>query len=493
VAAFGLGDGTVVLARAEWAGGPEVRAREGDGGVEVTPPTDPSPPVTRVSVHTGRCLALVADPAAFLTGGEDGRVVRLESDGTASEPQNERTGRPIELLAAGAGGAAGWRAAVSGRHVHITGPGRHILEMPDAVTALAFDPAGHRLAIAHRGDAAICGASLWSDDGAALRRLSSPGLPLSLAWSPDGSLLVAGLQEGAPPDWRLADDRLADGTEIALLGAANMQGVASLAFAYDGSFLAASGAPRVACWRRGPADSFSPDPVACGLANRRALVALVACHPASPMIAAGYGNGAVLLCQPGFEDALFARPWGGGGVTALAWSSSGRRLALGTSEGEVANAAAAAGAAPRAQKPYPRGRSMSREEDVSKDRFFDRTGALAEEMVAAHGNDFAMGVLILAALHRRGQAAAAWPSRRSATEDTVVIRRSDSVASPVAERDACARARRTMRHVARRACVRRIATDAARSAIAGRAVPGTPLAVIRFPDYVASSATGRSV
>ncbi|MDQ2803551.1 MAG: hypothetical protein M3Y41_13055 [Pseudomonadota bacterium] len=40
---------------------------------------------------------------------------------------------------------------------------------------------------------------------------------------------------------------------------------------------------------------------------------------------------------------------------------------------------------------------MSREEDVSKDRFFDRTGALAEEMVAAHGNDFAMGVLIMAA------------------------------------------------------------------------------------------------
>lgn len=40
---------------------------------------------------------------------------------------------------------------------------------------------------------------------------------------------------------------------------------------------------------------------------------------------------------------------------------------------------------------------MSRDEDASKDRFFDRVGALAEEMVAAHGNDFAMGVLILAA------------------------------------------------------------------------------------------------
>ncbi|HTW28743.1 MAG TPA: hypothetical protein VME92_16575 [Acetobacteraceae bacterium] len=36
-------------------------------------------------------------------------------------------------------------------------------------------------------------------------------------------------------------------------------------------------------------------------------------------------------------------------------------------------------------------------EDFSKDRFFERVGDLAEEMIAAHGKDFAMGVLILAA------------------------------------------------------------------------------------------------
>jgi hypothetical protein len=40
---------------------------------------------------------------------------------------------------------------------------------------------------------------------------------------------------------------------------------------------------------------------------------------------------------------------------------------------------------------------MSAEEDASKDRFFERVGALADEMIAAHGADFAMGVLILAA------------------------------------------------------------------------------------------------
>jgi hypothetical protein len=37
------------------------------------------------------------------------------------------------------------------------------------------------------------------------------------------------------------------------------------------------------------------------------------------------------------------------------------------------------------------------DEDKSKDRFFERVGALAEEMIAAHGKDFAMGTLVLAA------------------------------------------------------------------------------------------------
>jgi hypothetical protein len=36
-------------------------------------------------------------------------------------------------------------------------------------------------------------------------------------------------------------------------------------------------------------------------------------------------------------------------------------------------------------------------EESSKDQFFARVGALAEEMIAAHGKDFAMGTLVLAA------------------------------------------------------------------------------------------------
>ena len=40
---------------------------------------------------------------------------------------------------------------------------------------------------------------------------------------------------------------------------------------------------------------------------------------------------------------------------------------------------------------------MTTPEDSSKDRFFEQVGLLAEEMIAAHGKDFAMGTLVLAA------------------------------------------------------------------------------------------------
>lgn len=36
-------------------------------------------------------------------------------------------------------------------------------------------------------------------------------------------------------------------------------------------------------------------------------------------------------------------------------------------------------------------------EEASKDQYFQRIASLAEEMVAAHGRDFSMGALVLAA------------------------------------------------------------------------------------------------
>jgi hypothetical protein len=37
------------------------------------------------------------------------------------------------------------------------------------------------------------------------------------------------------------------------------------------------------------------------------------------------------------------------------------------------------------------------DDEESKDRFFAEVGAIADRMIAAHGKDFAMGTLVLAA------------------------------------------------------------------------------------------------
>ncbi len=37
------------------------------------------------------------------------------------------------------------------------------------------------------------------------------------------------------------------------------------------------------------------------------------------------------------------------------------------------------------------------EEEKSKDRFFEKLGILAQEMIDAHGKEFTMGTLVLAA------------------------------------------------------------------------------------------------
>jgi WD40 repeat protein len=317
LAGFGLGDGSVAMGRAEWDGAPQLSPSE--GGTKLTPATGAPPPMARRRVHQGACLSVTALPGGgFLTGGDDGALVRTAEDGETAELARY-PGQWVDPVVAG---NAGWNAAAVGRRVHLSGRGADSLDLPASVTALAFDAAGTRLAIAH-----YHGVTLWAPD-APLRVLQTPGCPLSLAWSPDGAYVICGLQENALHGWRLSD-----GGDIEMAGYPGQP--RSLAFSGDGRFLASSGGPRVVCWRFDPPGAGS-QPVECGLPSSRLPVCQVACHPTYPLIAAGYHNGAVLLCQPGSDDVLFVKGSAGGSVTALAWSADGMRLAMGTQGGQVA-------------------------------------------------------------------------------------------------------------------------------------------------------------
>jgi WD40 repeat protein len=315
-AGFALGDGTLALAVAEWRGGPGLKPRQG-GGVEFVQAQEPAAPLARFSVHDGTCLALAADPeGGFLSGGDDGRLVHLNVDG-ASEVLVDADGEWIDLVATSPVG----RAYTIGRRVHWLGAKPASLALPGSATALAFNAAGEQLAIAHHG-----GVTLWPIDAHVPRLLAWPGYHRSVAWSPDGRYLVSGMEENALHGWRLPD-----GGDIEMGGYLGQP--RSLSFSADGRVLVTSGGPRVVCWRFDPPGG-DDQPRECGIAGKTP-VTQVACHPTHPLIAVGYHNGAVLLCQPGGSDVLFVKGSGDSPVSAIAWSPDGSRLALGTEAGEL--------------------------------------------------------------------------------------------------------------------------------------------------------------
>ncbi len=81
-----------------WHGGPRSNRAQG-GGVEFVQAQEPPAPLARFSVHEGTCLALAADPeGGFLSGGDDGRLVHLNVDGT-SEVLVDAGGEWIDLVA----------------------------------------------------------------------------------------------------------------------------------------------------------------------------------------------------------------------------------------------------------------------------------------------------------------------------------------------------------------------------------------------------------
>ncbi len=308
--AFGLADGTVAIARAGWDGAATLQPRE--GGVELVPATAPAPPVMRAGVHAGPCLDIVAaGVGAVLSGGVDGQLACTGVDGGV-ETLASFPGARVERVAAGQDGA---RACAVGQQVHRFGTAPGTLDLPGPIAALAFDPAGHRLAIASTD-----GVTLWS---AGTQLLPTAGTHRALAWSPDGQILVGGLDDNTAQGWRLPG-----GQEIVLDGYPGPP--RSLSFSAPGGFLATSGSARVVCWQLDGGVRRSE----CGVASTVAVTE-VACHPVRPLIAAGYENGAVLLCQPDSADILFVRAAGGGAVSTLAWSPDGAFLALGAAGGEI--------------------------------------------------------------------------------------------------------------------------------------------------------------
>jgi WD40 repeat protein len=278
-----------------------------------------------VAAHQGAVLSACADCAdGFLTGGDDGRLVRVAPDGSATEVARFGAMKWVEQVAAHESGV---RAASLGKALHLfdaKGAALKTLAHPSAVAGLAFDAKGKRVVASHYN-----GASLWFVNSAEdkPRLLEWKGSHAAIAISPDGTHVVTAMQENALHGWRLADNQ-----HMRMSGYPTK--TRSLSFTAKGRWLATSGAESVVLWPffgGGPMGK-APTELAGGDA---VLCTAVACHPQHEVVAAGFGDGLVLIAEVASGKVVPVAPPAGSPVSALAWSPNGALLGFGTEAGRA--------------------------------------------------------------------------------------------------------------------------------------------------------------
>ena len=275
-----------------------------------------------VNVHGGAILSSVSDGKRLITGGDDGKVVALDSKGEITVLATDAKRRWIDNVAVHPDGAVAWSA---GKTAFVRAPkgDEKSLDAPSTVGGLAFAPKGLRLALAHYN-----GVTLWFPNMAAKpERLDWAGSHLGVTFSPDNKFLVTSMHEPALHGWRLADAR-----HMRMTGYPGR--VKSMSWTAGGKGLATSGADTVIVWPFASKDGpMGKEPAM--LAPLQARVSAVACHPKQDILAAGYDNGTILLVRLEDGAEILVRRDGGAPVAALAWSEKSSLLAFAAQDGDA--------------------------------------------------------------------------------------------------------------------------------------------------------------
>ncbi len=303
--AIGLADGTVrlrLLGKPETELCPAITAhQQGLSGLRVAP--------------SGR---------AFISIGEDGRVVRLSPDGTAQVLLHiERTW--LEQLAVHR--EAGLIAVSYKKTVVVLDEqGRIRAEFsgnPGTVQGLCFDAKGKRVAVSHYG-----GVSLWWVNGEAgqiPRRLNWKGSHLGIAWCPNGKYLLSAMQENTLHGWRVPEF-----TDFQMTGYAAKP--VSFGWSHDYRWLASSGSAGIVCWDCGGKGPMNKPGVVLAQ-DCEDMTVRVACHPMLDLVAAGTLGGEVVMARFQDERMVRLKTTSRSEVTTLRWSDTGQTLLGGHEDG----------------------------------------------------------------------------------------------------------------------------------------------------------------
>lgn len=281
----------------------------------------------KVTEANAGLLTCVKDTAnqTLITGGEDGRVLRIAHDGTITELAHVPR-KWITVVAPGPQGAVAYAYAKSTFVRLADGTTREFAE-ERTVEAVDFAPKGLRIAVARY-------------NGVTLHWVGTSGAPVDLDWkgahtgvtfSPDGRFVVTTMQESALHGWKL-DGKASETRHMRMTGYPAK--VKSLSWSPKGKWLASSGAPAAIVWPFSGKDGpMGKAPLELGTRSN-ILVTQVAFHPAEEVLAIGFIDGMILAVRiADGKEALLRRP-GRGAITSLAWSSTGKLLAFGSEAGD---------------------------------------------------------------------------------------------------------------------------------------------------------------
>ncbi|KGF69029.1 WD-repeat family protein [Hoeflea sp. BAL378] len=281
----------------------------------------------RHELHDGLLSATVTwDGQGLITGGEDGKVMRLSADGT------ETTLRPAarKWVGAVAAGPQGAVAFAEGRQatVLLSDGTERVFEEARTIEGLAFAPKGLRLAMARYNGVSFA----FVQGSAPALDFEWKGAHNQVLFSPDGRFLVTAMQENALHGWKLDGKPGAEQRHMRMTGYPAK--VKSLSWSNKGKWLASSGAPSAIVWPFSGKDGpMGKAPLELGQ-RADTMVTSVACHPVEDLVAIGFGDGMVLAVRiADSKEALLRRP-GKGPITAMAWNRPGRLLAFGTQAGD---------------------------------------------------------------------------------------------------------------------------------------------------------------
>ncbi|MFD1746889.1 WD40 repeat domain-containing protein [Rhizobium helianthi] len=277
-------------------------------------------------LHQGM-LTCVRDPfhASLLTGGEDGKVMRILADGSAVQVA-EAPRKWINVVAGGPQGAVAY-AHGKASHVVLRDGTTKVFPEERTVEGLAFASKGLRIAAARYN-----GVSLhWVNTNAPASDLEWKGAHTGVTFSPDGRFLVTTMQENALHGWKL-EGKPGDPRHMRMTGYPAK--VKSFSWSPKGKWLATSGAPAAIVWPFSAKDGpMGKAPLELGT-RANVLATCVSFHPAEEVLAIGFIDGMVLGVRVGDgKEALLRRP-GKGAITAMSWSSNGKLLAFGSEAGD---------------------------------------------------------------------------------------------------------------------------------------------------------------